>query len=39
MQRLQFKTCGREVEKVEETRWQFNPGWPEVDVVYERAGA
>lgn len=35
---LQFKTRGREVEKVEETRRQFNPGWLEVDVVCESAG-
>lgn len=39
MQRLlQFKTRGREVEKVQETRRQFNPGWLEVDVVRESAG-
>lgn len=39
MQRLlQFKTGGREVEKVEETRRQFNPWWLEVDVVCESAG-
>lgn len=35
---LQFKTRGREAEKVEETRRQFNPGWLEVDVVCESAG-